>query len=201
MEAGYNKAPENKSENIYSTVPGGKPESIYRAAPAEFREVQQFYYEVTDAAQEAEFSPGWIRDIYPAPGDLKAALAAGQLFVKRIGGKIISAMVVNGAPNEAYDKVHWPVDRKEGDYLIIHMLAVHPEHTRKGYAQEMVRFVLGLAQSEGRQAVRLDVLKGNLAASKLYLGLGFQYYETVAMFYEDTGWADYEIYEYVVNGK
>ncbi len=48
------------------------------------------------------------------------------------------------------------------------------------------------------KAIRLDVLKGNLPAEKLYSGLGFRYLHTLNMFYEDTGWTDYELYEYTL---
>ncbi len=53
-------------------------------------------------------------------------------------------------------------------------------------------------RSEGMKAIRLDVLKGNLPAEKLYSGLGFRYLHTLNMFYEDTGWTDYELYEYTL---
>ena len=60
----------------------------------------------------------------------------------------------------------------------------------------MVRFVIDKAGTDGMKAIRLDVLKGNLPAEKLYVGLGFTYLHTLKMFYEDTGWTDYELYEY-----
>ena len=44
--------------------------------------------------------------------------------------------------------------------------------------------------------MRLDVLKGNLPAEKLYPGLGFEYIETRPMFYEDVGVMEFELYEY-----
>ena len=55
---------------------------------------------------------------------------------------------------------------------------------------------MDIRQAEPDKAIRLDVLKGNLPAEKLYTGLGFKYLHTLKMFYEDTGWTDYELYEY-----
>ena len=46
--------------------------------------------------------------------------------------------------------------------------------------------------------MRLDILKCNLPAEKLYPACGFQCVDTVTMYYEDTGWTDFEMYEYVV---
>jgi ribosomal protein S18 acetylase RimI-like enzyme len=60
----------------------------------------------------------------------------------------------------------------------------------------MLRFAIDRARQEKQKVIRLDVLKGNVPAEKLYSGMGFEYLHTLPMFYEDTGWTDYELYEY-----
>ena len=45
------------------------------------------------------------------------------------------------------------------------------------------------------KAIRLDVLKGNAPAERLYTSLGFVYVDTLKLFYEDTGRVDFELYE------
>lgn len=54
------------------------------------------------------------------------------------------------------------------------------------------------ARQTGMHLMRLDVLKGNLPAEKLYPACGFRCVDTVTMYYGDTGWTDFEMYEYVV---
>ena len=44
----------------------------------------------------------------------------------------------------------------------------------------------------------LDVLGGNVPAERLYTGQGFARRGTVRMFYDDTGWTDYGLYEYLL---
>jgi len=44
--------------------------------------------------------------------------------------------------------------------------------------------------------LRLDVLSGNLPAEKLYLGLGFYRVSGARMFYPDTGWTEFDLYEF-----
>lgn len=48
------------------------------------------------------------------------------------------------------------------------------------------------------RALRLDVLGGNVPAERLYTGQGFARRGTVRMFYADTGWTDYGLYEYLL---
>lgn len=62
----------------------------------------------------------------------------------------------------------------------------------------MVRFALAFAKQTGMKTVRLDVWKGNLPAEKLYESSGFKCVAITPMYYEDTGWTDFELYEYQV---
>ena len=43
-----------------------------------------------------------------------------------------------------------------------------------------------------------EVLGGNVPAERLYTGQGFTCRGTVRMFYDDTGWTDYGLYEYLL---
>ena len=77
---------------------------------------------------------------------------------------------------------------------------MHPRFAGRGLAKELVDWALDFARSQGQEAVRLDVLKGNLPAERLYRGRGFCYVDTFRMYYDDTGWMDFELYEYPPQG-
>lgn len=68
----------------------------------------------------------------------------------------------------------------------------------KAYAKAMVRKAIEIAKREHMKALRLVVLGGNIPAERLYTGLGFKYMDTLQMYYDDTGWTDYKLYEYVL---
>lgn len=203
--------------------------SIRAAAQDEFDNVRAFYHAVTDGLKNAQYGPGWKKDIYPTPEELRAALVDGSLYIAEAlkpmtvseassvkpeegkpasvsesagtdsgAGRIIAAMVINHSSNEAYRNVRWPEQLAPEEYLVIHMLGVHPGFNRQGIAKEMVRFAIDTARKDGLRAIRLDVLNGNIPAEQLYLGLGFSYVETVPMYYDDTGWTDYMVYEYLL---
>ena len=62
----------------------------------------------------------------------------------------------------------------------------------------MVRKVMDMARNNQIKSIRLDVLEGNLPAEKAYMKIGFVYLDMVQMYYEDTGWTNYKVYEFVV---
>ncbi len=62
----------------------------------------------------------------------------------------------------------------------------------------MVQQVIKMAHESHIKTIRLDVLEGNIPAEKLYTKMGFVYLDTIQMFYEDTGWMNYKLFEYVV---
>ena len=168
---------------------------IRRAGKEEFEAVRAFYYAVIDAMQTAPYRPGWQKDIYPEPEFLRVSVERGELFLGEESGETVAAMVLNHDCNEGYAKVAWPTKAAPGEVLLIHALCVYAPCAGRGLAKELVRYAIDEARRLGMKAMRLDVLKGNVPAERLYPACGFRYVDTVVMFYEDTGWTDYEMYE------
>lgn len=171
---------------------------IQRAEPADTPRVIAFYDDVIDAMHGATYKPGWQKDVYPTRADLADAVSAGTVYAGILDGAIAASMVVNGAHNPGYENIAWQVNATPAQLRVIHLLAVHPNHAGKGFGKQMVRHALTLARQAGCLAVRLDVLKGNNPANRLYESTGFSYKGTVQLFYEDTGWTDFLMYEHVL---
>ncbi len=171
---------------------------IKNAMPQEYELVRSFYHSLIDALVGSEYGAGWEKDIYPSPEFLKESIDKQELYIVLEDDQIAGAMVVNHEWNEGYDQYEWPTVCKREEVVVIHALGVHGAFTGKGYGRKMVEYTIRKAEKEGLKAIRLDVLKGNLPAEKLYTGLGFKYQHTLTMYYEDTGWTDYELYEYKV---
>ena len=107
-------------------------------------------------------------------------------------------MILNHECNESYRKFPWQTEAEDTEILVIHALGVHPDFARQGFAKELVREAIRIASEVGMKALRLDVLEGNLPAERLYPGMGFRYVGTLPMFYEDTGWKNFLLYEYLI---
>ena len=156
--------------------------AIKKALPEEYDKVRLFYYSLIDSLEGTRYHPMWAKDIYPAPEDLRAAAEAGELYYLLADGRIAAAMAVNQKCNDEYKEVQWPAQLTQDEFMVIHMLGVHGDFAGRGLAKEMVHFALELAKTAGMKAVRLDVLRGNVPAEKLYEGEGFTYVDTVNCF-------------------
>ena len=171
---------------------------ISRANKNSYGEVRCFYHSLIDSLNPAQRYVGWKKDIYPSPAFLRSAIDDGDLYVCRDEDRIAGAMVLNHAYNESYKNCCWQIAADDSEILVIHALGVHPGFQGKGFAKAMVRKAIAIAEEAGMKAIRLDVLAGNIPAEKLYQGMGFQYLTSVQMYYEDTGWTAFKLYEYVL---
>lgn len=169
---------------------------IRAARPDEFQAVRAFYHHLIELMRDAEYRPGWEKDVYPDQEQLRQAIDKQQLYVGELEGETACAMIVNRECNEGYRGAPWRVEVGPEQVAVIHALGVLPTQQGRGLAREMVRFAMDKARAEGSLAIRLDVLSGNLPAEKLYLGMGFYRVSSARMFYPDTGWTDFDMYEF-----
>ena len=104
-------------------------------------------------------------------------------------------MILNSDYNMGYVDVPWSIKCEADEVLIPHALAVSPDCQGKGIGKRIVKEILDYAKTEGKKTVRLDILGTNTTAEKLYTGCGFLFVQAKIMFYEDTGWTEYKMYE------
>ena len=171
---------------------------IIRAAGDQYEAVRSFYHSLIDATAGPGALVGWKKDIYPSPGFLMGSIRRGEMYLAMEEDAIAGAMVLNQDCNEGYAGFQWRSGARDSEAMVIHALGVHPRYSGRGYAKALVREAVAVAAERGMKAIRLDVLEGNYPAEKLYLGLGFQYMGTVKMYYEDTGWKNFKLYEYPI---
>lgn len=177
----------------------GMSMNIVKANKNQYDAVRSFYHSLIDGMQESPYDIGWEKDVYPTPEFLQESIANGELYIGIEHDIIVAAMVLNHQCNDGYKKFHWRTEAAKDEITVIHALGVHPAYSGKGHAKAMVKKAFEIASDNHQKVLRLDVLCGNVPAEKLYTQMGFQYMDTLQMYYEDTGWTDYELYEYVLN--
>ena len=172
---------------------------IRTASECDFDAVKEFYYSLIEQFDQMEYSPGWKNGIYPTEEFLYKSIKNKELYIGEINGQIISCMAVNHEYNEGYKNVVWSVDASDDELFVIHILGVLPVYSGKGIAKQMVQKVIEMARDNKIKTIRLDFLEGNIPAEKAYIKMGFKYLDTVQMYYEDTGWTGFKLFEFIVN--
>ena len=112
--------------------------------------------------------------------------------------ELVGVMILNHDYDPEYENVKWQIGACKDEIMVIHALGVSATHQGKGIAKQMVSGAIEICKRLAIKAIRLDVLKKNLPAARLYLSMGFQYIKSVKMYYEDTGLTDFHLYELVL---
>lgn len=158
--------------------------------------VIQFYYQVIDAMQGSPYNPWWEKDIYPSNQQLIQAIDKQSLYLLQKDTTCMASVVLNHDCNAGYNSVDWQVKTAPEHVFYVHLLGVNPSMHGQGIGKKLIAHIIELAKLKGIQSIRLDVLPHNIPAQKLYESMGFKKRASIKMFYEDTGWTDFLLYEY-----
>lgn len=172
--------------------------TVARAREDQFESIRNFYHLIIDDMAEGPSYVMWQKDVYPAPEFLADSIRQGELYIVTESDVIVAAMVFNHNYNESYKQCRWQTDADDSEVMVIHALGVHPYFLGKGHAKTLVKKAISIARDRGMKAIRLDVLEGNIPAENLYSGFGFKYMAKLQMYYEDTGWMNFKLYELVI---
>lgn len=167
-----------------------------KAKIEDFKTIQNFYWTLIDELSDQNDKIGWKKGIYPSDDYIRDSLVSGELYILKDNENLCACVIVNSSCNEGYNGVLWSIDCNYSEVLIPHALAVNPKFQRKGIGKRAINEVLNLAKLNNKKAVRLDILGTNKVAESLYKSCGFKFVEEKNMFYEDTGWTKYKMFEY-----
>lgn len=160
--------------------------------------IKQFYWDLIDEMSDQNDKIGWKKGIYPTDSFLQESLGREELFVLEKERQLCASVILNSAYNEGYAGVPWSIAYDVDEILVPHALAVSPFRQGKGIGRYFMGEILKLAKAEKKKMVRLDILGTNTVAERLYTGCGFHFVQAKDLFYEDTGWTEYKMYERVL---
>ena len=169
---------------------------IRKAVPSDFDSASALYDKVTLYLEQHINYPHWTHKVYPCSDTVKEGLETDSLFVCCEGDGIMGAFLLNTDPAGDYSAGEWSRDIADGEYMIIHALAVDPDLSRKGTGKAMVEFCLNYAKEKGYKAIRLDAVPENLPARRMYEGLGFSFAGEKNLKRYETGIPVFALYEY-----
>lgn len=134
-----------------------------------------FYLGVTTYLDTHINYPKWTPGVYPAEESIRTAIQAGTQYACTANDELVGAFIYNADPQGAYERGDWEVELSEGEYAVIHSLAVTVKHHDEGIGTKMVQFCIDKAKQDGYKALRLDIVPENIPARKLYEKSGFKF--------------------------
>lgn len=154
----------------------------------------EFYQAVCNHQVYDEYGADWHWGIYPDEDTLRKHLEKEEVLY--LGDTSIQAACIYTLGDDPiYSEVKWKYPQNSQDCGSLHLVAVHP--TSRGFhlANVLMERVIAFLKEKELKVIHLDVVKGNLPASRLYVKHGFEYYCDKYVFYEDTGDICVELYE------
>ncbi len=171
---------------------------IQEATLVQEQELNQFYIRMNEVINRRTNQYNPDNAVFPSAEMIHGAIVNHQQFVGLEDGKIVIASIVNHDCAAGYNDIHWQVEAGAEEFWVLHALRVLPEQEGKGFAKQMLKFLIDLAPKRGIKAIRLDVLEG-YNVDGLYRAMGFSYVDTIEIFYEDIGYpARFRLLEKVV---
>lgn len=168
---------------------------IKKATRADLDGTAELYDAVCDFLEAHENFPGWKKGIYPARADAEAALSNDSLYIAAADGRTVGTFALKHTPEKGYEGAAWLTPNDYSRILVLYTLAVHPNYYGHGIGEKLIDYALKTARSKGCVSVRLDVVRGNLPAEKLYRKCGFSFIETRSLGYEEYGLPWFNLYE------
>ncbi len=171
---------------------------IKKAVEADVDGIEKLYEDICDYLEMHKNYPGWKKGVYPVRFDAEKALMKNALYIARIEGKTAGTIILKHEPEDGYKKGKWLVKDDYRYIYVVYTLAVHPNFLKCGVGKELLMFAEQVARKEGCVSIRLDVVKGNIPAERLYQKCGYQLIGTVSLGYEEYGLPWYHLYEKVL---
>jgi GNAT superfamily N-acetyltransferase len=137
-------------------IDNSQKKEIYNFREAHLNDVERVMLIIAQAKTQMKRlgSKQWQED-YPAISDIEKDIARNTAFVLCIESTVIAygSISVNGEPAYTQPSVHW---QTEGDYIVVHRLAVADEMKHKGVASHFFHEAARYALSKGISLFRVD---------------------------------------------
>ena len=135
---------------------------IKKAVSQDLDAVEGLYGAMCDYLADKPFNPNFRRGGYPTRENAAEYLAADGLYIAWADGVAVGSIALTASPSAEEDQPG------EGGILYVHMVAVHPNHLRRGGAPGIVGVLHGGTAGTGAARPPPHGWGGKLPAVWLY---------------------------------
>ena len=153
------------------------------------------YIEVIEQTPDFMRNVRWIYGQHPKDEMIQDYMDNGEMYALMNGNEIAGMVAVVMHQDDNYKTVPWQVDLRNDEVATIHILAICPEYQGRSLGIQLINQIEKLSKNNGKKAVRLDVLKSNIPARKMYERAGYSLRGEQKLYAENTGITDFLFYE------
>lgn len=150
-------------------------DGIRKAVLEDLPRVTAIYDRILTEEEQGRAVIGWIRGVYPTRQTALDALEAGTLYVLERDGVVAAAAKIDQNQVPEYADAPWRYpDAPPEQVMVLHTLVVDPAFAGRGCGKRFVAFYEEHARTRGCPCLRMDTNAKNVAARRLYAGLGYR---------------------------
>lgn len=168
---------------------------LIKAEPDDLDRLSSFYRSVIDNTPSMSVCCRWIYGLHPSDELIREYINTDTMYCTEADGQLLSALAAVPYQDESYHDTTWGITAVDDEVMTIHILGVHPACQGQGIARRTMAAAEALAGSLGKKAVRLDALKSNTPAQRMYEALGYVRRDEKRWYACNIGWTDFILYE------
>ncbi len=115
------------------------------------------------------------QDNYPTSQTIKDDIANGESYVLLDDEAIVATTVISFKGEETYKDIYNGKWLSNGEYAVIHRLAVDNNYKGSGISAEIIRHVEGICIEKGVHSIKVDTHEQNVSMQRLLQKNDFTY--------------------------
>jgi ribosomal protein S18 acetylase RimI-like enzyme len=171
---------------------------MYFINTGDFETVKSKYIDVIENTPDIEKYARWIYGKHPTDEMIKTYIENKELYLLMDGESIAGMTALVMHQDNDYKNIVWDIGLENTEVSTLHILAVCPEYRGRKLGRKILEETIKLSRQNGKKAVRLDVLRSNVPAQRMYEESGFKYKGIQRLYAENTGWTDFLYYEKIL---
>lgn len=157
------------------------------------------YIDVIENTPQIQQHAHWEYGKHPSDDLLKSYIDGGEMYFLMDGENVAGMVAISMCQGADYESVAWRDHLHNDEVATLHLLAVCPAYRGNSLGNTILEKAMDIAIANGKCALRLDTLKTNIPARRMYEKAGFSYRGEQRMYADHTGILDFVYYEKVLS--
>ncbi|KJR48843.1 putative acetyltransferase [Desulfosporosinus sp. I2] len=128
-------------------------------------------------------------ETYPQEKDFVNDIREGNLYVSERDSQLVAFVCVNKVEPDEYEELNWTSKNKA---MVIHRMAVAPQHRRKGIGKELMKFAEDLSLQNNITYLKTDTNSLNEKMNVLFIRCGYTMIGEMSFLGKETPFYAYE---------